>query len=88
MHLAHLLGVKGLVKNDVRDAGDPADLLRMGRLPEAWIAPLAVRELRELVRTFVPSPSWIATQNWARSPASLHPRGSRSPATLTPDDLS
>ena len=29
---------------------DLADLLRMGRLPEAWIAPPATRELRELVR--------------------------------------
>jgi hypothetical protein len=38
------------VKNDVRDAADLADLLRMGRLPEAWIAPPQVRELRELVR--------------------------------------
>ena len=38
------------VKNDVRDAADLADLLRMGRLPEAWIAPPATRELRELVR--------------------------------------
>jgi len=38
------------VKNDVRDATDLADLLRMGRLPEAWIAPPATRELRELVR--------------------------------------
>ena len=37
-------------ENDVRDAADLADLLRMGRLPEAWIAPPAVRELRELVR--------------------------------------
>jgi len=27
-----------------------ADLLRMGRLPEAWIPPPATRELRELVR--------------------------------------
>ena len=33
-----------------RDAADLADLLRMGRLPEAWIAPPATRELRELVR--------------------------------------
>ena len=44
------LGVKGFayrrVKNDVRDASDLADLLRMGRLPDAWIAPPAVRELR------------------------------------------
>ena len=38
------------VKNDERDAADLADLLRMGRLPEAWIAPPATRELRELVR--------------------------------------
>ncbi|OJF15146.1 IS110 family transposase [Couchioplanes caeruleus] len=54
VHLAHPLGVKGFayrrVKNDVRDAADLADLLRMGRLPEGWIAPPAVRELRELVR--------------------------------------
>ena len=38
------------MKNDLRDATDLADLLRMGRLPEAWIAPPATRELRELVR--------------------------------------
>jgi transposase len=54
VHLAHPLGVKAFeyrrVKNDVRDASDLADLLRMGRLPEAWIAPPEVRELRELVR--------------------------------------
>ena len=54
VHLAHPLGVKAFeyrrVKNDVRDATDLADLLRMGRLPEAWIAPSATRELRELVR--------------------------------------
>jgi transposase len=54
VHLAHPLGVKAFtyrrVKNDERDAADLADLLRMGRLPEAWIAPAAVRELRELTR--------------------------------------
>jgi transposase len=54
VHLAHPLGVKGFayrrVKNDVRDAADLADLLRMGRLPEAYLAPPATRELRELVR--------------------------------------
>jgi transposase len=38
------------VTNDFRDAADLADLLRMGRLPEPWIAPPATRELRELVR--------------------------------------
>ncbi|HEX2418473.1 MAG TPA: IS110 family transposase [Micromonosporaceae bacterium] len=54
VHLAHPLGVKGFayrrVKNDERDASDLADLLRMGRLPQAWIAPPAVRALREQVR--------------------------------------
>ena len=54
VHLAHPLGVKAFeyrrVKTDERDAADLADLLRMGRLPEAWIAPPATRELRELVR--------------------------------------
>ena len=54
VHLAHPLGVKGFtyrrVKNDERDAADLADLLRMGRLPEAWIAPPPVRELREVTR--------------------------------------
>jgi len=52
VHLAHPLGVKAFsyrrVKNDERDCADLADLLRMGRLPEAWIAPHEVRELREL----------------------------------------
>jgi transposase len=38
------------VKNDERDALDLADMARLGRLPEAWIAPPATRELRELVR--------------------------------------
>ena len=54
VHLAHPLGVKAFeyrrVKNDERDAADLADLLRLGRLPEAWIAPAAVLELREVVR--------------------------------------
>jgi Transposase len=54
VHLAHPLGVKAFsyrrVKNDEKDAADLADLLRLGRLPEAWIAPPQVRELRELTR--------------------------------------
>jgi transposase len=54
VHLAHPLGIKGFsyrrVKNDIRDAADLADLLRMGRLPEAYISSPAERELRELVR--------------------------------------
>jgi hypothetical protein len=54
VHLARPLGVKGFayrrVKNDYRDAADLADLLRMGRLPEAWIATAEDRDRRELVR--------------------------------------
>ncbi len=54
LHLAHPLGIKGFenrrVKNDDRDAMLLADLLRLGRLPEAWVAPPEIRELRELVR--------------------------------------
>jgi transposase len=54
VHLAHPLGVKAFtyrrVKNDEKDAADLADLLRMGRLPQAWIAPAEIRELRELTR--------------------------------------
>jgi transposase len=54
LHLAHPLGIKAFtyqrVKKDESDARLLADLLRMGRLPEAWIAPPATRELRELVR--------------------------------------
>ncbi|MCU1492324.1 MAG: transposase family protein [Acidimicrobiaceae bacterium] len=48
VHLAHSLGSnwghRG-VKNDERDATDLVDLLRMGRLAEAWVAPPAQREL-------------------------------------------
>ncbi len=54
VHLAHPLGIKGYqnrrVKNDEKDATLLADLLRMGSLPEGWIAPPELGELRELVR--------------------------------------
>ncbi|MGH7394597.1 MAG: IS110 family transposase [Candidatus Methylomirabilales bacterium] len=53
VHLAHPLGNNWgnrRVKNDERDATDLVDLLRLGRLAEAWIAPPETRELRELVR--------------------------------------
>jgi len=54
VHLAHPAGVKAFscrrVKNDELDARDLADLLRMGRLPEAWIAPGEIRELGEIIR--------------------------------------
>jgi transposase len=53
VHLAHPSGLRWegrRVKNDEIDATDLADRLRMHRLPEAWVAPPEVRELRELVR--------------------------------------
>ncbi len=55
VHLAHPYGLKALrkrkrVKNDANDAYELANLLRLGSLPEAYIAPPALRELRELVR--------------------------------------
>lgn len=53
VHLVHPLGLhwdSRRVKNDVKDATELAHRLRRNDLPEAWIAPLEVRELRELVR--------------------------------------
>ena len=38
------------VKNDYRDCQELLDRMRLNRLPEAWIAPPALRQLRELVR--------------------------------------
>jgi transposase len=53
VHLVHPLGLHWdtrRVKNDVKDATELAHRLRRDDLPEAWIAPPEVRELRELVR--------------------------------------
>jgi len=53
VHLANPMGLNWghrRVKSDERDAEDLLDMLRLNRLAEAWIAPPAVRELRELVR--------------------------------------
>ena len=55
VHLAHPFGMKALrkrkrVKTDPADAYELANLLRLGSLPEAYIAPPELRELRELVR--------------------------------------
>ena len=53
MHLVHPLGLhwdSRRVKNDVRDSTELAHGLRRNDLPEAWIAPPEVRQLRELVR--------------------------------------
>jgi transposase len=53
VHLAHPSALNWghrRVKNDQRDASDLVDMLRLDRLPESWIAPPPLRELRELVR--------------------------------------
>jgi len=53
VHLVHPLGLhwdSRRVKNDERDATELANRLRRGDLPESWIAPPELRELRELVR--------------------------------------
>jgi len=53
-HMAHPLATRAIatarVKNDAVDARTLAHLLRTHLLPEAWIAPLEVREARRLVR--------------------------------------
>ena len=53
VHLIHPLGLHWdtrRVKNDVKDATELANRLRRNDIPEAWVAPPPVRELRELVR--------------------------------------
>ena len=54
MHLAHPLRTKAIaaarVKTDAVDARTLAHLLRAGLLPEAYIAPRELRDLRELLR--------------------------------------
>ncbi len=55
VHLAHPSGFRALrkrkkVKTDRKDAYELANLLRLGSLPESWIAPPELRELREMVR--------------------------------------
>jgi len=53
-HMVHPLQCKAIasarLKNDKVDAATLAQLLRAGLLPEAWIAPPAVRQLRALLR--------------------------------------
>src|SRR6059058_4448783 len=53
-HLVHPLRCKAIasarLKNDKVDAAILAQLLRADLLPEAWIAPLEVRQLRALLR--------------------------------------
>ena len=53
-HLVHPLQCKAIasarLKNDKVDAATLAQLLRADLLPEAWIAPAEVRQLRALLR--------------------------------------
>ena len=53
VHLVHPSGLKWedrRVKNDYRDCQELLGRMRLNKLPEAWIAPPEVRELREMVR--------------------------------------
>jgi transposase len=53
VHLVHPLGLhwdSRRVKNDIKDATELAKRVWRDDLPEAWVAPPEVRELRELVR--------------------------------------
>ena len=53
VHLVHPLGLhwdNRRVKNDERDATELAKRLWRDDLPEAWVAPPEVRDLRELIR--------------------------------------
>jgi hypothetical protein len=53
----------GMRAREGRDASDLIDMLRLGRLPEAWIAPPATRELRELVH--VAEARSCTTRGWS-----------------------
>jgi transposase len=53
VHLVHPNGLAWddrRVKNDYRDCCELLKRLRLGELPEAWIAPVGLRGLREMVR--------------------------------------
>jgi transposase len=53
VHLVHPSGLNWgnrRVKNDYRDCRELLERMRLGKLPESWIAPPEIRELRELVR--------------------------------------
>jgi hypothetical protein len=52
VHLVHPSGLgwdHRRVKNDYRDCCELLKRLRLGELPEAWIAPVGLRGLREMV---------------------------------------
>ena len=76
-HLVHPLRCKAIasarLKNNKVDAAILAQLLRADLLPEAWIAPPKVRQLRALLR---PGPAWSA------SAPSCATGSTRSPPTM------
>ena len=82
MHLAHPLGVKAFeyrrVKNDERDAKDLADLLRMGRLPEAdlHVSPRLWSMLTPQLRVLTVPTSFYVSAN--RGAAGVSPAAVRS----------
>jgi transposase len=85
VHLAHPFGMKAMrkrkrVNTDARDAYELANLLRLGSLPEAYIAPPELRELRELVR-HRRQLTQTATSVKAQIRALLAKHGTRLPAT-------
>jgi hypothetical protein len=69
VHLAHPLRLEWSNrrrKDDVADAVDLVKRLRLGELPEPWIAPPATRELRELVRRHEGPGNRAAPAAWHR----------------------
>jgi transposase len=53
VHLVHPAGLRWedrRVKNDYRDCLEMLKRLRVGELPESWIAPVGLRGLREMIR--------------------------------------
>ncbi len=53
VHLVHPFGLNWedrRVKNDYKDCKDLLQRMRLDKLPEAWIAPVELRELREMIR--------------------------------------
>ena len=85
LHLAHPLRTRAIaaarVKTDAIDAKTLAHLLRAGFLPEAYVAPRELRDLRELLRHRVDAdPDALSGQE----PRARDPRQARHRATSTP----
>ena len=85
LHLAHPLRTKAIaaarVKTDAVDARTLAHLLRADLLPEAYVAPRELRDLRDLLRHRV---ALTADALGAEEPRARAPRQARDPAASTP----